>query len=60
MQDPSSADDPNLKGRRAVVEPTINDDEVLGHATKIIIAAAVLALGVPIGAAIAAWVMPPS
>ena len=52
-----SADDP-----AAMVEPPITDDDepVLSHATKLIIAVAVFALGVPIGAAIAAWVMPPS
>jgi hypothetical protein len=57
-----SADDPNLKAWRALVEPTIADDDgpPLSPATKLIIAVAVLALGVPIGAAIAAWVMPPS
>jgi hypothetical protein len=45
-----------------MVEPTIADDDepILSHATKLIIAVAVFALGVPIGAAIAAWVMPPS
>jgi hypothetical protein len=36
------------------------DEPILSHATKLIIAATVFALGVPIGAAIAAWVMPPS
>jgi hypothetical protein len=57
-----SGDDSKLKAWRAMVEPTIADDNepVLSHATKLIIAVAVLALGVPIGAAIAAWVMPPS
>jgi hypothetical protein len=62
MQDPSSADDPKLRGWRAMVEPTIADDDesTLSRATKLIIAVAVFALGVPIGAAIAAWVMPPS
>jgi hypothetical protein len=57
-----SADDPNLKAWRAMVEPAIAEDDepVLSHATKLIIAVAVLALGVPIGAAIAAWIMPPS
>jgi hypothetical protein len=62
MQDPLSADDPNLKAWRANVESTITEDDepVLGHATKLIIAVAVFALGVPIGAAIATWVMPPS
>jgi hypothetical protein len=60
--DPLSADDPKPKAWRAVVEPTIADDDepVLSHATKLIIAVVVFALGVPIGAAIAAWVMPPS
>jgi hypothetical protein len=44
-----------------MVEPTIADDDapILSHATKLIIAVAVFELGVPIGAAIAAWVMPP-
>jgi hypothetical protein len=37
-----------------------DDEPVLSHATKLIIAVAVFALGLPIGAAIAAWVMPPS
>jgi hypothetical protein len=62
MQEPSSADDPELRAWRAMVEPTIaeNDESILSHATKLIIAVAVFALGVPIGAAIAAWVMPPS
>jgi hypothetical protein len=62
MRDPLSADDPTLRAWRATVEPTIADDDapILGHATKLIIAVAVFALGVPIGAAIAAWVMPPS
>ena len=62
MQDPLSADDPNLKAWRANVESTITEDDepVLNHATKLIIAVAVFALAVPIGAAIAAWVMPPS
>jgi hypothetical protein len=57
-----SADDPNLKAWRAMVEPTIavDDEPALSQATKLIIAVAVLALGVPIGAAIAAWVMQPS
>jgi hypothetical protein len=42
--------------------PRIPDDDepVLSHTTKLIIAAAVFALGVLLGAAIAAWVMPPS
>jgi hypothetical protein len=40
---------------------TADDDEpLLSHTAKLIIAVAVFALGVPIGAAIAAWVMPPS
>jgi len=53
---------PQLYGNGAMVEPTIADDDepILSHATKLIIAVAVFALGVPIGAAIAAWVMPPS
>jgi hypothetical protein len=61
MQDPSSADDPKLRAWRGMVEPTIADDDepILSRATKLIIALAVFALGVPIGAAIAAWVMPP-
>jgi hypothetical protein len=43
------------------LEATIADDDepVLSHATKLIIAVAVFALGVPLGAAIAAWVVPP-
>ena len=48
---------------RAMVErpPIVEDDEpVLTHATKLIIAVAVFALGVLLGAAIAAWIMPPS
>jgi len=62
MRDPLSADDPTLRAWRGMVEPTIADDDapILSHATKLIIAVAVFALGVPIGAAIAAWVMPPS
>ena len=62
MRDPLSADDPTLSVWRGMVEPTIADDDapILSHATKLIIAVAVFALGVPIGAAIAAWVMPPS
>ena len=62
MQDPLSANDPGLKAWRAMVEATIADDDEpgLSHATKLIIAVAVFALGVLIGAAIAAWVMPPS
>jgi hypothetical protein len=36
------------------------NDWILSHTAKLIIAVAVFALGVPIGAAIAAWVMPPS
>jgi hypothetical protein len=52
-----SADDP-----AAMVEPPITDDDepVLSHATKLIIAVAVFAVGVLVGAAIAAGVMPPS
>jgi hypothetical protein len=51
MLDPLSADDPNLKAWRANVESTIieDDEPVLSHATKLIIAVAVFA-GVPIGA----------
>ena len=62
MQDPSSAHYPSLKAWGAMVNPTIADDDEpgLSHATKLIIAVIVFALGVPIGAAIAAWVMPPS
>jgi hypothetical protein len=57
-----SADDPNLKAWRAMVEPPIDvdDEPVLSHAAKLIIAVAVFALGVLVGAAIAAGVMPPS
>jgi hypothetical protein len=45
-----------------MVEPPITDDDkpVLSHATKLIIAVAVFALGVLVGAAIAAGIMPPS
>jgi hypothetical protein len=62
MQDPSSADDPNLKAWRVMVEQTIADDDepVLSHATKLIIAVGVFALGVLVGAAIAAGIVPPS
>jgi hypothetical protein len=61
MQDPSSADD-QMKAWRAMVEQTIADDDepVLSHATKLIIAVAVFALGVLVGAAIAAGIVPPS
>ena len=57
-----SADDTNLKAWHAMVEPPIADDDepVLSHATKLIIAVAVFALGVLVGAAVAAGVMPPS
>jgi hypothetical protein len=37
-----------------------DDEPVVSGAAKLIIAVAVFGLGVPIGAAIAAWVMPPS
>ena len=41
--------------------PIADDDEpVLSHATKLIVAVVVLVLGVLLGAAIAAWIMPPS
>ena len=39
---------------------TVDDEPVLSHATKLIIAVAVFAVGVLVGAAIAAGVMPPS
>jgi hypothetical protein len=57
-----SADDTNLKAWHAMVElPIADEDEpVLSHATKLIIAVAVFALGVLVGAAVAAGVMPPS
>ena len=62
MQDPSSADDPNLEAWRAMGDQTTADDDepVLSHATKLIIAIAVFALGVLVGAAIAAGIVPPS
>jgi hypothetical protein len=42
--------------------PVIDGDEerVLSHSTKLIIAGAVFALGVFAGAAAAAWIVPPS
>jgi hypothetical protein len=54
--------DPNVKALCAMVEPPIADhnEPELSHATKLIIAVAVFALGVLVGAAIAAGVMPPS
>jgi hypothetical protein len=50
---------------RAIVarhgQTTADDDEpVLSHTAKLIIAVVVFALGVLAGAAIAAWVIPPS
>jgi hypothetical protein len=40
--------------------PIADDDDVLSHAPKLIVAVVVLVLGVLLGAAIAAWIMPPS
>jgi hypothetical protein len=41
--------------------PTADDDEpVLSHKAKLIISVVVFAIGVFAGAAIAAWIMPPS
>jgi hypothetical protein len=37
-----------------------DEDRVLSHSTKLIIAGTVFALGVFAGAAIAAWIVPPS
>jgi hypothetical protein len=41
--------------------PTVDDDEpALSRTTKLVIAVVVFALGMVAGAAIAAWVVPPS
>jgi hypothetical protein len=57
---PVSADEPDGVARHGRTAHGDDDEPVLDRATKLIIAVAVFALGVPMGAAIAAWVMPPS
>jgi hypothetical protein len=61
MQDPSSADDLNLKAWRAMGDQTIADDDepVLSHAIKLIIAVAVFARRRHRGGDRATFVKPP-